>query len=60
MSLTPEFDPDVLDAVELVELVELGTTYEPDPELDEAHANYQIASEFVLEIQQLIEHSSAI
>ena len=30
MSLTPVFDPDVLDAVELVELV---TTAEPDPEL---------------------------
>jgi hypothetical protein len=31
---------------------------EPDPELDEAHENYQIASEFVSEIQQLIERSS--
>lgn len=33
MSLTPVFDPDVLGAVELVELVELVTTAEPDPEL---------------------------
>jgi hypothetical protein len=33
MSLTPVFDPDVLGAVELVELVELVATAEPDPEL---------------------------
>ena len=33
MSLTPVFDPDVLGTVELVELVELVTTAEPDPEL---------------------------
>ncbi len=33
MSLTPVFDPDVLGTVELVELVELVATAEPDPEL---------------------------
>jgi HEPN domain-containing protein len=33
---------------------------EPDPEADEAHANYQIAFEFVSEIKQLIQISSAI
>ena len=33
MSLTPVFDPDVLGTIELVELVELVTTAEPDPEL---------------------------
>ena len=33
MSLTPVFDPDVLGAVELVELVELVAAAEPDPEL---------------------------
>jgi len=33
MSLTLVFDPDVLGAVELVELVELVATAEPDPEL---------------------------
>ena len=33
MSLTPVFDPDVLVTIELVELVELVTTAEPDPEL---------------------------
>ena len=33
MSLTPVFDPDVLGTVELVELVELVTTAELDPEL---------------------------
>ena len=33
MSLTPVFDPDVFGAIELVELVELVTTAEPDPEL---------------------------
>ena len=33
MSLTPVFDPDVLGTVELVELVELVATAEPDPEV---------------------------
>ena len=33
MSLTPVSGPDVLGAVELVELVELVATAEPDPEL---------------------------
>ena len=33
MSLTPVFDPDVFGTVELVELVELVATAEPDPEL---------------------------
>jgi hypothetical protein len=33
---------------------------EPDPELDEAYANYQIALDFVSEIKQLIKHLSAI
>ena len=33
MSLTPVFDPDVLGTIELVELVELVATAEPDPEL---------------------------
>ena len=33
MSLTPVFDPNVFGTVELVELVELVATAEPDPEL---------------------------
>ena len=60
MQSFPELDPP-LEKIAHLSVYAVTSRYpsdELDPELDEAYANYQIASEFVSEIQQLIERSS--
>ena len=62
MQSFPELDPS-LEKIAHLSGYAVTSRYpsdEPDPELDEAYANYQIALHFVSEIKQLIKHSSAI
>ena len=62
MQSFPELDPSLEKIAHLsgYAVTSIYPSDEPDSELDEAHTNYQIAFEFFLEIQQLIERSSAI
>jgi HEPN domain-containing protein len=62
MQSFPELDPS-LEKIAHLSGYAVTSRYpsdEPDPEADEAHANYQIAFEFASEIKQLIQSSSAI
>ena len=62
MQSFPELDPS-LEKIAHLSGYAVTSRYpsdEPDPEADEAHSNYQIAFEFVSEIKQLIQSTSAI